>query len=64
MTTINETVEQNLLNAGFAQFIQQAAPVVTALVEREQRIYTGIVEAGVELGASKAQVEQALAKTS
>jgi hypothetical protein len=60
MTTINDTVATALRNTNLAGYVQQAQPVVNALVEREQVIYTGLVEAGVALGASKAQVEQAL----
>jgi mannitol/fructose-specific phosphotransferase system IIA component (Ntr-type) len=56
MTTINDTVATALRNTNLAGYVQQAQPVVNALVEREQVIYTGLVEAGVALGASNAKL--------
>lgn len=60
MTTINETIDQSLRNAGLSNYRRQAEPVVNALVEREQRIFTGIVDAGAALGGDRNQIAQAL----
>jgi len=38
VTTINETVQQSLSQAGYGQYQRYATPVVTALVNREQEI--------------------------
>lgn len=61
MTTINDTVTQAMNQNGLRQYTGQAEPVVAALVQREQQIYTGIVDKGVAMGADRGQVEQALA---
>jgi hypothetical protein len=45
MTSINETVTDALQSAGLGSYASRATPVVNALIEREQRLYTGIVDA-------------------
>lgn len=60
MTSINETVDQELSRAGLGGYSRQARPVVDALVAREQRIFTGIVDAGAALGGDRDQIAQAL----
>lgn len=44
MTTINETVQSAMNTAGLSGYTQHVAPVVTALVNREQQIVGSIIE--------------------
>lgn len=60
LPTINETVTQALRNSGLSNYERQATPVVQALIEREQRIYTGVVEAGVSAGMNRQNIETLL----
>lgn len=53
MTTINETVEQGMRNAGFGQYVTQARPIVQALVEREQTIAKGLADAAAQNGIDR-----------
>jgi len=60
MTTINETVEQSLRSAGLGNYASRATPVVQALIEREQRLYTGIVDAAASAGMNRGNVQTLL----
>lgn len=44
MSTIQETIQQSLQDAGYGGYRQYAQPVVTALVDREQRIAGRLIE--------------------
>jgi len=44
VTTINETVDQSLRQAGYEGYSSYARPVVTALVSREQEIAGRLIE--------------------
>lgn len=48
--SINNTVTTALTNNGLGQYDRHAAPVVTALIEREQGIYNSLMEAAVAKG--------------
>ena len=61
MTTINETVTTALQNAGLSQYQQNAAPVVTALVNREQGIVGSIIEIAQQSDLDVAGVRTVLA---
>lgn len=57
MTSINETVQQSLASAGYGAYGQYAQPVVTALVDREQRLVGQIVEYATQQGLSRGDAE-------
>lgn len=44
MTTIQETVQQSLSNAGYGGYMQYAQPVITDLVNREQQICGRLIQ--------------------
>lgn len=60
MTTINETISESLRSAGLSGYERQARPVIDALVERETRIFTGIVEAASAQGLDRRQTTSLL----
>lgn len=60
MTTINETVQTTLSNAGYGQYQQYAAPVVTALVNREQEIVGRLIQFAERSDLDVSQVREAL----
>lgn len=55
MSTINETVTTALANNGLRQYERQAAPVVQALVQREQAIAATLIQAAVDNGIDRDQ---------
>jgi hypothetical protein len=56
MSTIRETVQENLGNAGLSSYVRQAEPVIAALEAREWDMADALVEAGTNLGATRSQV--------
>jgi hypothetical protein len=62
MPTINETVTASLRAAGLGNYASQATPVVNALIEREQRIYTGVMEAATSAGLNPRNVQSLLSE--
>lgn len=61
MTTINDTVNQAMNTAGLSGYTQHVAPVVTALVDREQRIVGSIIEVAQQSDLDVSAVRQTLA---
>lgn len=50
MSTIEQTVNDALSSAGLSRYSREAAPVVAALVEREQTIVDGLVRTATQAG--------------
>ena len=60
METIEATVQTSLQSAGYGSYGSYATPVVAALVEREEGIFTSLLEAGQALGASESAIREVL----
>lgn len=58
--TIESTVENALVSAGFSTYLRQAQPVVQALVEREQAIAEKLLDYAGDAGASTDEVTELL----
>lgn len=58
MSTIRDIVDATLAERGFRQYSHEpvVGQVVTALEQREQTIYTQLLDAGTELGAERDEV--------
>lgn len=59
--SINDTVQTHLRQAGLSAYAQQAAPVVTALVQREEQGIARIIEMAKDEGLSEDRVRAAFA---
>jgi hypothetical protein len=57
--SINDTVNTGLRNAGLTQYADQAAPIVTALVQREEQGIARLIEVAKAEGLSEAKVRAA-----
>jgi pyrimidine deaminase RibD-like protein len=62
VTSIHETVQQSLNASGYGQYQTYAAPVITALVDREHQIVGHLVQFARDKGLSEAEARQALAQ--
>jgi hypothetical protein len=60
MATLRETVTASLQEHGYGSYLHYAQPTVEALEARERAIFTDLMAAGVELGASRQQVADVL----
>lgn len=60
MTSINDTVQQSLRQRGLSGYANSAAPVVTDLVAREERLSEAIVRAAQQRGVSEQDARRAL----
>ena len=60
MSSIQETVDTSLSAAGYGQYGQYAAPVVTALVNREQQIVGRLIEVAQNTDLDTAAVRDVL----
>lgn len=60
MTTINETVTSTMRARGYDSYMSYAAPVVTALVDREHQICGHLIRFGQTKGLSENEVREAL----
>jgi hypothetical protein len=60
VTSINETVNQSLRQAGYGSYGQYAAPVVSALVDREQQIVGQLIQFATQNGLSEEQARDTL----
>lgn len=60
--TIHALVEQTLAQQGLRHYSASAAPVIEALVTREQELVEGIVQAGLDNGMDESEVRDALAE--
>lgn len=61
MTTINETVEQSMNAAGLGGYRNNVAPVVTALINREQQIVGNLLTFAQNSDLDVAAVRNSLA---
>lgn len=59
--SIHDTVTTEMRNQGLHGYTEQARPVITKLVEREQKIADAIVSVATDNGLNAAEVRTALA---
>jgi len=56
MSTIRETVSEQMRGSRLSSYVREAEPVISALEAREWDMADALIEAGTRLGASRTQV--------
>ena len=62
-TSIEQTIREALNNAGYGSYISYARPVVEALVAREKRIASSLIDYAIDNDASEEEVRTYISET-